>query len=109
MVSVSLYSLKSDDIKIDIEARFEGEDLIIDGYDIGKKVNDYWGDVDYEYTITIPHASVLQLYPLLNISVGDKEGLLNALASRYNTNSCFSDIRKFLDEHAIPCTGFSWS
>lgn len=106
--SVTLYHHETTDIKIDIEARFEGDTLVIDGYDIGERVKDYWGDSDYEYSITIPPNSVNELYSLLKIEPGDKQNLLKELAKRYNTNTCFSDIRKLLDDNHMACEGFSW-
>jgi hypothetical protein len=108
-LSVTLFHFESDDIKIDIEARFEGEALYIDGYDIGKHVKEYWGDSDYEYILTIPPASVDMIYQLMNITSRNKESLLKELALRFNTNTCYSDIRKFLDENQIPCSGFTWT
>jgi hypothetical protein len=106
--SVTLYHSENADIKVDIEARFDGDTLIIDGYDIGKRVEEYWGDSDYEYTLTIPPESVQQLYNLMNVWHGDKQSLLQELAKRYQTNTCFSEIRKLLDDNAIQCEGFSW-
>jgi hypothetical protein len=106
--SMTLYYFESDAIKISIDARFEGDALIIDGYDIGKQVEAYWGDSDYEYIVTIPAESVKQLYPLLNIVLDDRQGLLQELAKRYHTNSCYSDIRKLLDDHKINYEGFTW-
>lgn len=106
--SVTLYHFVGFDIKVDVEARFENDSLIIDGYDIGKRVEEYWGDSDYEYSLKIPPQSVNQLYGLLGIEEGDKQNLLQELARRFNTNSCFSEIRKLLDDHHIACEGFSW-
>lgn len=60
-----LYHYESIDINVDIVARFDGESLIIDGFDIAERVNEYWGDSSYEYLITIPPASVTQLYDVL--------------------------------------------
>lgn len=60
-----LYHYESIDINVDIVARFDGESLIIDGCDIAERVNEYWGDSAYEYLITIPPASVTQLYDVL--------------------------------------------
>ena len=97
MYSINLFSLKNEEIKISIEARFEGEALIIDGYDIGKKVKEYWGDSDYEYTTTIYPESVKQLYTIFGI-----EG------KRFNTNTCYSEIQKLLDDNHIAYQGFSW-
>ncbi len=106
--AVTLYHFIGVDIKVDVKARFENNTLIIDGYDIGNAVEKYWGDSDYEYSLKISHESVHQLYRLFNIEEGNKQSLLRELAKRFNTNSCFSQIRKLLDDHHIACEGFSW-
>lgn len=69
--SITLYHLEREDIKVDVVARFEKNKLIIDGYDIGKTVEEAWGDSDYEYVMTIPTTSLPQLYRLLNVKAGD--------------------------------------
>jgi len=107
--TIVLYQYKDDDIKVTIEARFDGDKLIIDGYDIGKRVKEYWGDSDYEYSMTLPALSVDELMMLLSIAPGNKQELLQTLASRYNTNSCFSDIQKLLDQYSIPYESFRWT
>ncbi len=109
MKSISLYQFKSDEIKISVDARFDGDQLIIEGYDIGKRVEAYWGDSDYEYTMTIPVEGVNFLFQYFKIEPREKELLLVALAKRFNTNSCYSDIAKLLDENHIKYEGFSWS
>lgn len=107
--AVTLYHFESDDIKIDIEARFEGEALVIDGYDIGKRVKEYWGDSDYEYTITVPPEGVFMLYSLLDVEEGNKQSVLQEIAKRYHTNTCYSEFRNFLDDNHIPSSGFTWA
>ncbi len=99
--SIILYQLKREDIKIKIEAYFDGEKLAIDGYDIGKTVKDAWGDSDYEYDMVIPTEGVNVLYGLMNVKAGDRKGLLKALAKRFNGNKCFSEIGDFLDQNGI--------
>ncbi len=106
--SITLYHSESADIKVDIEARFDGDTLIIDGYDTGKRVKEYWGHSDYEYTLMIPPKSVQQLYDLMNVWPGDKQSLLREVAKRYQTNTCFSEIRRLPDDNAIQSEGFSW-
>jgi hypothetical protein len=107
--SVTLFHFEDTEIRIDIQAYFENGNLIIDGYDIGKKVKNYWGDNDYEYVLTIPSESIALLYTALNIAKPEKEALLNTLAVRFNTNTCYSDIRNFLEENKIPSSGFTWT
>jgi hypothetical protein len=107
--SITLYHLKREDIKIDIIARFEEDNLIIDGYDIGKTVKEAWGDSDYEYVMTIPAKSLPPLYGLLGVEVGDRKALLEALAKRFHGNKCFSAIGDFLDQNSIEHETFTWA
>ncbi|HEY9008150.1 MAG TPA: hypothetical protein VIM75_18540 [Ohtaekwangia sp.] len=41
-LAIILYQYTGDAIRITIEARFEDDKLIIDGYDIGSHVKEYW-------------------------------------------------------------------
>jgi len=107
--SITLYHLEREDIKIDIIARFEKNKLIIDGYDIGKTVEEAWGDSDYEYVMTIPASSLPQLYRLLDVKVGDRRRLLKVLAERFHGNHCFSAIGDFLEENNIEHESFTWA
>ena len=107
-LEVSLYRYETSDIKVTIDAYFEGEVLVIDGYDIGKRVEEFWGDSDYEYIIKIPKAGVEFLFSYLQIESGNRKKLLLALAARYNSNSCYSDICKLMEDNKIKCEGFTW-
>jgi hypothetical protein len=110
MDKVILFSFVSDWIKVTIEAYFDKHgNLIIDGYDIGKRVEEVWGDSDYEYMVTIPSAEVNTLYRLFQLTSGDQSALLRYLQENYNTNTCYSDIRSFLELHKIQHEGFSWT
>jgi hypothetical protein len=109
MERVWLFQFKSDEIRVEIEAYFEGENLIIEGYDIGETVKKYWGDSDYEYSTTVRKTEVGKLSSVLGVGAGDKEGLLKALAGKFNTNTCYSDFRNFLEKSGILAEGFSWT
>ena len=109
MESVTLYYHEESEIKISIEAYFENEMLVIDGYDIGPRVKEYWGDSDYEYIVKVPAEGVSFLYTHFNIQPGNNHELLRALATRYNTNTCYSDIRQLLDDHNVKYEGFTWA
>jgi hypothetical protein len=69
----------------------------------------YWGDSDYEYQVKIPQTGIDFLYRHLNVVPQDRPALLNALALRFNTNSCYSDIRKLMADNKIVCEGYSWT
>lgn len=109
-MKVLLFKLNTDQIKVTIEAFFDNAgNLVVEGYDIGKTVEAYWGDSDYEYSATIPPDQVEKLYTLLNIPIGDQEQLLTYLQKHYNTNTCYSEIRNWLEKNNIQHEGFSWT
>ena len=107
--SITLYHLEREDITVNIVARFEEDKLVIDGYDIGKTVEEAWGDSDYEYVITIPVAGLPPLYGLLNVKVGDRKGLLRAIATRFHGNRCWSSLGEFLAKNNIYHDSFTWA
>lgn len=109
MESITLYHAENDEIKIDICAYFEGELLVIDGYDIGKRVEEYWGDSDYEYIVKIPIEGVNFLYNHFTLEMGNRKGLLDSQAATFNTNSAYSNIRSLMEDNGIKCEGFTWA
>lgn len=73
MERVTLYKFENSEIEISIEIYFNKKNqLIIDGYDIGKMVEDSWGDSDYEYTYTIEPKEVDKLYVFCHLKHKDK-------------------------------------
>jgi hypothetical protein len=110
METVLLYSFTSPDIRVTIEAYFnEAGGLVVDGYDIGKSVEDYFGDSDYEYVLTVPQPEVVKLYTLFLLYPNDPSALLRHLQSQFNTNHCYSDIKNFLEKNQVHYESFSWS
>jgi hypothetical protein len=109
MYKTTLFQYTDSGISINVEAYFEGEKLVIEGYDIGKKVEEVWGDSDYEYTTTVSENEVIKLYSLMGVNDSDKAGLLEAIAERYNTNTCYSQFNDFLSKNGIKTEGFSWT
>lgn len=104
-----LYHFKESWIEVTIEAYFDDEKLVIEGYDIGKRVSESWGDSDYEYVTTVEGDNLMKLYPLMEVQVGDKDGLLKSIAAKFNTNTCYSEFCDFLEHNNIRYGGFSWA
>ena len=67
-----LFTIDRKDIKVTIDLGFDGENLKLDGYDIGKTVNDIFGDSDYEYSITIISENLPKLYEINNVEFCNK-------------------------------------
>ena len=109
MERVTLYHYESPDIRVTIEAYFRDEWLMVEGYDIGSRVEEIWGDSDYEYALGVNPEELQKLYPLLNVEPGDKEALLQTIAGRYNTNYCYSEFMNLLTENGIKAETFSWT
>jgi hypothetical protein len=103
-----LFRLQNENIKVEITAIFNGEDLVVEGYDIGKTVKEYWGDSDYEYSTTVRWEDLPKLYAALGVPPAQKRARLEALAAKFNTNSCYSEFCDFLMAHDIKSEGFSW-
>ena len=109
MCKISLYRLETPSISIYIDAYFDNEKLIIEGQDLGKTVDEWWGDSVYEYSVTVRGDEVKKIYSLMQVKEGDKEGLLKAIALKYHTNKCYSEILDFLEKNGIEAEGFSWA
>jgi hypothetical protein len=105
-MSVTLFQFHSEFVKVSIDAYFENDNLIIDGYDTGKRVEEFWHREDYEYKLTIPPETVQWMMNHFNTQT--QLELLHALAANYNHNQCYSAIRELLDSNKQPCSGFSW-
>ena len=110
METVMLFSFTGPDIKVTIEAYFnEAGGLVVDGYDIGKSVEDYFGDSDYEYVLTVPQPEVAKLYALFLLPPNEPSALLRHLQSQFNTHHCYSDIKSFLEKNPVHYESFSWN
>ena len=103
-----LFSIDNENIRVMINLGFDGEDLKLDGYDIGKSVSDMWGDSDYEYSITISAAELPRLYELNRVPFGNKKKLISVLAKFLSDNKAYSLFHDYLKENNIPFTCFSY-
>jgi hypothetical protein len=110
MDRVLLFSFVTPAIKITIETYFDKSgNLVVEGYDIGKTVEEYWGDSDYEYSFSLEPTEADKLYPLFGINAGEKVELLRAIQLRYHSNHCYSEFRDFLSRNHIHFESFSWN
>src|SRR5210317_1937096 len=102
MEKVTLFSLNEDHIKISMELYFnERNELFFDGYDIGKRVEDIWGDSDYEYCYTINPSEVKKLYKFYKINEGERSALLNTLKEHFSGNQAYSKFGAFMKKNGI--------
>ena len=107
---ISLFKHETSSIKISIEIYFNDEEqLIFDGYDVGKSVNDCWGDSDYEYQYTIEPNEVQKLYLVLEVGMSDKLALLHEIKSRFEGNEAYSKFGEFMNTHHIEYSASTWA
>jgi len=110
MEKVTLFYLERPDIKISMELYFNDKNqLYFDGYDIGKSVEEAWGDSDYEYTYTIEPGEVNKFYAIFGIAAGDRPGLLQSLKDRFSDNKAYSLFGEFMDANQIKYERFTWT
>lgn len=110
MERIKLFSLEGPTIKISMELYFnERGQLIFDGYDVGKGVEECWGDSDYEYSYTIEPLNVEKLYLILEVVKGERYSLLLELKKRFGNNTGYSDFGKFMTENNIEYKPFNWT
>jgi len=109
MRKVTLYQLESSDMKISMEIYFNEQDqLIFDGYDIGKRVEELLGDSDYEYSYTVEFIEVNKISRLFNINITEKSTLLMEIKNRFNGNDAYSKFGDFMTENNIKFSRFTW-
>lgn len=103
-----LFKLDSKAIRVTINLGFDGEDLKLDGYDIGKTVEEMWGDSDYEYTITVDSGNLDKLYDINKVEIGNKKKLISKLSKFLSVNEAYSKFHDYLMENKIEFTAFSY-
>ena len=107
--TVTLFRLKGETISVTITAGFENGNLVVEGYDIGKTVEEAWGDSDYEYSITVEKEHVGLVTKALGINTQNEHEILQAVANRFHGNKCFSQFGDFLRKNNIDYKGWSWT
>jgi len=103
-----LFSIDREDIRVTINLGFDGENLKLDGYDIGKTVDEMWGDSDYEYSITVDSVNLEKLYELNKVEVGNKKKLISKLSKFLSINQAYSVFHDYLMENKIEFNSFSY-
>ncbi len=109
MEKIELFKFENEHIKIEMLLYFDDiGQLIFEGYDIGKRVNDSFGDSDYEYNYTIDVSEIQKLYSILNVENGDRNLLLIELKKKFGNNEGYSDFGNFMRENNIKFNAFTW-
>lgn len=113
MTKTRLFHSESPGITIDIVAFIDGAtgDLVIEGYDIGPRVEELWGDSDYEYWLRVAEADRSAL--LKSLSPGRKDcldssfddsRLLDLIAATFNTDKAVSMLEEHCGKHRVPAS-----
>jgi hypothetical protein len=103
-----LFTIDREDIRVTIDLGFDGEDLKLDGYDIGKTVGDMWGDSDYEYSITVESENLNKLYELNKVEIGNKKKLISTLSRFLSINEAYTVFHDYLKDNNIVFKAFAY-
>ena len=103
-----LFTIDREDIRVTIDLGFDGEDLKLDGYDIGKTVDEMWGDSDYEYSITVESDNLNKLYELNKVEIGNKKKLISNLSKFLSINEAYSVFHDYLKDNNIIFKAFAY-
>jgi hypothetical protein len=111
MEKIILYSEELPHISIHMSMYFnEKGQLIFDGQDLGKRVEEYWGDSDYEYTYTVEPQEVEKMFPLFGIPNADRHLLLLEIQKRFGgKNKAYTLFGDFMKENNINYYGSTWA
>jgi hypothetical protein len=107
--TVSLFYFQNNSITITVDAYFKDDNLVVEGYDIGKTVEEVWGDSDYEYSITVKKENLNALCKTLGIETGNQALILELIKENFSGNEGFSSFGAFLSENKIDFDSFSWT
>jgi len=109
MPHLNIYQYEDKDIKISMDLYFNDQDqLIFDGYDIGRKVLQIRGRSDYEYKYTIAPVDVQKLAGLFQVEYSDRKGLLQAIKDKFGGNEAYSKFGAYMDQNGIAYEVFMW-
>lgn len=106
---IRIFTIEREDIKVTIDLGFEGENLKLEGYDIGKMVEDIFGDSDYEYSITVSAENLPKLYEINNVELGNKNELIESLSIFLSDNKAYSLFHDYLKENKIEFTSYTYN
>ena len=104
-----LFTIIRKDIKVTIDLGFDGENLKLDGYDVGKMVSEIFGDSDYEYSIIISYENLPKLYEINKVEIGNKKELIKALSVFLSDNKAYSLFQNYLRENDIEFTSYTYN
>ena len=105
--NIMLCEQKGTNVSIYVEATLHKGELTISGQDIGQAADDFWGDRDYEYWLTLPPAATKEFFKL--ICANKKKNPLNELKKKFHGTEAFSNIRSFCASHGIEARFDSYS
>lgn len=106
---VRLFELTNEYLKVTVDASFENGDLLVDGYDIGRAAEEWWGDSDYEYSVTVKKEDLLALCNALGLNTVSHEAILEKMKEKFSGNHGFTAFSDFLKSKRIKYYSFSWT
>lgn len=103
---VTLCEVELERVSIYVDASLVDGELHISGQDIGEAAEEFWGDSDYEYWLTIPEKDTRKFFKLICADSPGKDPL-TVLQKKFHGESAFRSISAFCKRHGIKAEFFS--
>ena len=98
---ISLCSHETEKLIVIVRATMCNSRLTIEGHDLGKKVKEYWGDDDYEYSYTFDTKRLLE-------TINGKSSPQCALRNHFSGPEGCGKLRELCKANNIAYSFFSW-
>ena len=106
--NIMLCEQKGTNVSIYVDASLHDCELTISGQDIGQATEEFWGDSDYEYWLTLPPTSAEKFFKLICAN-SPGEDPLDVLQKKFHGTGAFSGIRAFCARNGIEAKFDSYS
>ena len=104
--NITLCEVELERVSIYVDASLVGGELHISGQDIGEAAEEFWGDSDYEYWLTLPAKDTRKFFKLICADSPGKDPL-TVLQKKFHGESAFRSISTFCKRHGIKAEFFS--
>lgn len=101
MSSIELCNYKSEKVDVYVSAYINDGELTLSGQDLGSSVNEFWGDIDYEYYYTLSVKNTEKIHESLKKDSGEEMELLELVKIYFSGVDGCKNFREYCEKNHI--------